>query len=185
MNRSNNLLKGVSTSVNQSIRSNTNPSPNSNNGSMVTHTNNNNNIQNNNVDRTGTNTMNMEAKLHHVAGSFRQKRDDAYRQQQLAFERRKLVDEELTAANQTVQDLHAKSKHLQNQAGCNPAAKEELNGLRATVTKLVHEVRNFVFIFLYFYLVIGRKTKAILLKRLTLTLVLFYYYYSFYLYTII
>jgi hypothetical protein len=139
MNLGGDIGNGYSTSANRGIRSSHNTVPNENNNSSSSGSNAS-RTPPTNKDRTTT-TMNMEARLHNVAASFRQKRDEAYRLQQVAYERCKLVDEEVEVAQQTVEALRTKLNHLQQQAGCTPAAKEELQKLQSNVTILTREVR--------------------------------------------
>lgn len=71
---------------------------------------------NTNANANNTNANNnIEAKIHTLAVSFRQKRDEAYRMKQLSLERLRLIQEEASGVEGTVHEIQCKLKNLNDQ----------------------------------------------------------------------
>ena len=87
-------------------------------------------------------TNQLESKIHTVAASFRQKRDEAHRSQQLATERLRLATEECEAVAKSVQTAEANLKTMQEKAGGCTAVKQERATLQGEVAHLTKEVRK-------------------------------------------
>ena len=98
----------------------------------------------NNSSNANSSTNQLESKIHTVAASFRQKRDEAHRSQQLATERLRLATEECEAVAKSVQSAQENLKAMQEKAGGSNAAKHERATLQAEVSHLAKEVRKLI-----------------------------------------
>ena len=83
----------------------------------------------------------LEHKLRATLHSYRQRRDEAHRGQQLAAERLRLVTEEFQAVQSSVQAAQKHLASLQEEAGGSLAARQEDANLQREVEHLTKEVR--------------------------------------------
>lgn len=121
--------------------------------SYARNANNNNPYKNNtntNTTTSTTNNNNIESKLHTVAASFRQKRDEAHRANQLAIERLRLSQEVVDTLNLNVKDLQYKLDTLKKNSGSTVEGKDIIQKLHQDVNILTKEVNIRIKLTLYY-----------------------------------
>ena len=99
-------------------------------------------IDNSNSNSNNSVALSLEHKLRATLNSYRQRRDEAHRGQQLAAERLRLVAEEWEIVQSSVLTAQKNLKTLQDKAGGSAAARQEHADRQRDVEHLTKEVRS-------------------------------------------